>query len=234
MNNPLSLTRIVNLMKHDLIVRKKNILITAVTIILLLALVPGHITSTNSAYFNVLFIGGFVITAMSFKELCDQKSAAFYLTLPASNIERFVSKWFMTSIGYALGLLVVYCAFGLLSLLINQVVFGQTFYMFNLLSPALWAGISKYIILQSVVLLGAITFKKNVLVKTALVVSALSILFGLASVLFVYIFCPNCLIGGFAQLVMSSMYGANFIFWIVLAPFCWYITYLKLTEVEIR
>jgi len=229
----LNFKRVFQLMKIDVVTHKKTILLTAITIALALVLFPVHVTSTPSTYFFLLFAGGFIITGFSFKDLHQPQKAHQYLTLPASHLEKWTSKWLLTSVIYAIALFVVYYGFALLGLVVNQFIFNKVLILFNPLTPAIWITICKYIILQSIVLLGAVIFKKNVLIKLALCLGALMFVVSTLTMLFTQLFCPQCNIGGVMQLVTVTMKGAHFLFWVALAPFCWIVSYLRLKEAEI-
>src|SRR5437870_5174244 len=110
MNSPDTIRpqRLLRLLTNDLRLQTKTILITAITVAVFLALLPFHVTGSPDAYFLILYIGGFIVTSMAFNELHDRNKAHYYLTLPCSNLERFLNKWLLTSIGYAIGTLLIY------------------------------------------------------------------------------------------------------------------------------
>ena len=161
-----------------------------------------------------------------------RRKAYLYLTLPCSNLERFISKWLLTSVGFAVSLLVAYYILGLVGAVFNMLVFHTDFHSLNLWQLDLWTGISKYIILQSVILLGAIYFNRYTLIKTALVASCFLLLVSMFTVITGWFIYPDYILTGFNSVIAHTLEGSYFIFWIILAPFCWYLTYLKLTESE--
>ena len=229
--NILNIHRLLQLMLNDIRLHAKTILITAATIVVLFALLPFHVTGNSSAYLLILYVGGFIVTGFAFNELHDRSRAHFYLMLPCSNSERFLSKWLLTSLGYAFGVLIIYYLFSLLSVAVNMFLFNRHVNLFDISQPNLWIEIGKYIILQSIILLGAITFKRFVLIKTALVLGCFLLVLSLLIGSVAWIFCPQCSQGWF--LFSTLMKGEYFIFWIILAPFCWIVTYLRLTESEL-
>ena len=232
--NVLNLPRLLRLIKIDLVISKKTILVTTATLIVILALLPFHITATTTTYFFILYTGGFIITSYAFSAMHDRRKSIHYLTLPCSNLERFLSKWCVTTLVYALSLLVLYTIFSWISLGMNLWIFNHPLHIFSLANPDLWWGIGKYIILQSLVLLGAAYFKNNVLLKTALTLGCLFILVAITLMLTAWIFCPHCFAMGFTHSLVLSVHGTYFIFWIVLAPFCWLMTYLRIADSEIK
>ena len=64
----------------------------------------------RSLYLPLLFIGGYIVTSLTFKELHLNGQSVFYLALPGSSLEKFVSKLMVTSVGYAFGSLFFYTA----------------------------------------------------------------------------------------------------------------------------
>ncbi len=228
----LSFTRLFWLIRNDIRLHAKNILIVALTLIVLLALIPFHVTGNVTFYYFILYVGGFIISSSVFADYHSHRKAFFYLTLPCSNLERFFSRWFETSILYALALLLLYYLFSLVSNLINWQVYHQQLPLFNIIEPSLWREIVKYIILQSIILLGAVTFKKYALIKTALVIGCYFLIFSLFSLLITLIVCPHCLQQDFA--VHLRLPINHLLFWIIAAPVCWIVTYLRLNEIELR
>lgn len=231
-HDTLSVKRLSWLMINDLRLHSKNIMIVAATLIVFFALVPYHVTSNTTAYFSILYIGGFIISSFAFADYHDPRKAFLFLTLPCTNLERFLSKWLSTTVMFSIGLLSFYYLFSLLSYSINLLVYHQQMQLLDISQPALWVGIGKYITLQSVVLLGAITFKKYALIKTGLTIGCILLVFSLVMALLTWIFCPNCILNGIAYNLSSK--GHDFIFWLIAAPLFWVVTYLRLNEIELR
>lgn len=227
-----NLKRLQHLMINDLKLQAKLILIVGAALVVFLSLIPFPVTGNSMVYFQILYIGGFIITSFAFTELHDFRRAHLLLTLPCTNLERFLNKWFLTSVGYAIALLIIYYLFSLLSATVNLVIYQQQVGVLDILQPALWEGIGKYIILQSIVLLGSILFKKYALIKTALAMGCLFFLVSMLLLWFAWSFCPNCARGVF--MIQTTLTGGYFVFWIIAAPICWFLTYLRLIKYELR
>ncbi len=206
-NHYFNIARFSRLLMNDIRLHKKIILSVTLTLMLFVC----HFAD----YFFVLYVGGFILSSMAFSEYHDPKRAHSALTLPCSALEKVLSKWMLTSIGYALGLVILYF---LLSIVLH---FGKSLERFDILQPALWMGIGKYILLQSVVFLGAISFKKYALIKTALTVSIFCAILFLIAI-------------NVSPLFLVSLSGISLYYFSWLAPVFWYVTYLKLTEYELR
>ena len=220
--------RLYNLMMIELKSESKNIFTYSMTILLFLVFVHANKLGT---YFFILYTGGFILTSRIFNDMHNPQKSYLFLMLPCSNLERFMSKWLLSSIGYALGTLLL-CY--LVSFLLAAINLFTDKHPLDLFDASLWIGIWKYVILQSVLLLGAITFKSHSFMKTLLVLGCFFLVISLFS-LFVTIifFFPGHLDQG-ASMIEGSLYGWNFAFWVALAPVCWYITYLRIAEYELK
>lgn len=232
--NTLILNRLYRLIKIDITTNRKNILITSAAFIVILALLPFHFSGSTGAYLWILYIGGFMITNKAFNEMHNHRKAFTYLTLPCSNLERFLSKFLLTTVIFAIGLLAAFYLCSLLSVITNEIFFHNIVTLFDLASTGLWIGIGKYIILQSLFLLGAAYFQKHSVTKTTLVLGCLFIVFAIVLFLFSWIICPSCNQYGLFDLILKSLNGLYFIFWIVVAPICWMVTYVRIAESEIK
>lgn len=230
----LSFNRLYQLIKIDIITNKKNILVTSAAFIVILALLPFHVSGSADAYSWILYIGGFMITNQALNEMHDHRKAFSYLTLPCSNFERFLSKFLLTTIIFAIALLAVFYFFSVLSVVTNGLFFHRDVAVFDLASMGLWIDIGKYIILQSIFLLGAAYFQKHSVTKTTLALGCLFIVLAILLFLFSWITCPSCSQSGLFELISKSFNGLYFVLWMVVAPICWFITYVRIAESEIK
>lgn len=227
--NSFSLQRLSRLIVNDLKLHSKTMLITAITLAIFLSLFS---MGGFGVYYIILYLGGFILTSFAFNELHDYRRAHLFLTLPCSNLERFLTKWFLTSIGYAIGVLIIYYVFSLINIAVNSLFYHQVINPLNLLQENLWLSIGKYIILQSIILLGAIVFKKYALIKTALVIASILLILTLFSFSLTWMFCPDCIQSG-EFILQNLLHGIYFTFWVIIAPICWYFAYLRLSKYEL-
>jgi hypothetical protein len=229
-NDTFDLKRLYNLMMISLKSHAKTISIAAAMILLFVLLFPLSDPHSYGLFFFILYVGGFGVTSTIFNDLHNPQQAHLFLMLPCSNLERFLNKWLLSSIGYAIGTLILCYLFSLLSATINLF---HDIHPLDLTDPDLWVDIGKYMILQSVVLLGAVIFKSHSLIKTALFIGCFFLVLSLFSlVVTTLVFFPNHLAQG-AAMILTSLDGWHFAFWVVLAPICWYITYLRIAEYEL-
>jgi hypothetical protein len=235
MQETLNIQRLFHLIINDLKLHIKPIVIVAAVLAIFSPLMFFHPNNNLSSYFMILYIGGFIITSFAFADLHNYQKACSILTLPCSNLERFLNKWFLTSIGYAIAVFVMYYLLALLNHGIFFLIFHQKIPTMTIFQTDLWVKIGKYIILQSIVLFGAITFKRYALIKTILALGVSFFVLGLVCILIFLLFFYN-----YSQPVIHHTLLNNYfiiflstIFWIFLAPFFWYLTYLRLTEFEL-
>ncbi len=204
---------------------------------------------------QLLFIGGYIVSSLAFKELHQPDRSYFYCTLPGSLVEKFSSKLLVTSLGYALGTLIFCTIVGAASEGINRLIFGHGHYFFNPLDMNILLIVAVYLVTQSVFLTGSVYFRKLAFLKTTLIVNGAAIAFGLIIALTFYlIFREHIHPGGLAPRIqailnelghtgrMEAELGSfvstflsliKILFWYVLAPVCWLISYFRLSETEV-
>lgn len=207
-------------------------------------------------YFMLLYIGGFIVTSRAFKELHNSQKSYTYVTLPGSPMEKFAGRLISSSIGYALGTLVVYFVIAAISESINQLLFGYSHALFNPLSRIFLIGVSAFVVIQSVFLVGSVFFKKNSLIKTILMLTILAIALSVIAVLIArFVFWESfeglqptkqefnslrelsdwlSITEGSLRLVGRRLWLIiRILFWAILAPLCWIVSYLKFRKIEV-
>lgn len=228
--------RLSRLIVNDLKINSKVIFISIAAVFVfwtLLSLGSGGVLSLL-LYSFALYVGGFVMTSRSFKELHNSEIAYHYLTLPCSNFERFLSKWIITSVGYAIALLALFLFYNVLQIGIHYMLFSHGIPFINIFDPLLWHSIETYIILHSIVFLGAVVFKRYSLLKTALFVGCLMLVFtiftGSISFHLFSLWTPYAVqiqnVGELVSFVLNAL-------WFAIAPFCWIVTFNRIKEYEI-
>ena len=135
----------------------------------------------------ILFIGGIIFTSKSFSELDEKTGAHHYLTLPASTLEKFTSKWLITSIGFATVFSICYWLYALISNGLCDSIFGYAPRAFSLFEThheydgnSVFIFIKIYLVIQTLYLTGAVVFRKYVVFKTPLAALAIILAFALA------------------------------------------------------
>ena len=259
--------KLLYLLRKDILESRKGMLIYALTLFMLM-LLPSILTmifggssyselaTYYSNYFvSFLFVGGFIITSLSFREDMYGKSTQHnWLMLPASPLEKLSVKVIFSAILYPILLLLFISASSLIIEGVNTLFFGKHYLVFNPVQPFYWKMILIYIVTQSIFLMGAAYFRKASFVKTILMSNLLSLVIGLISLLVVRIifnkyfdgmFIDNVLIGNNFEVRFSSPESINGIvefrvfetigkvlFWVFVAPFCWVVSYFRIREVQ--
>ncbi|MBN2485429.1 MAG: hypothetical protein JXB34_05620 [Bacteroidales bacterium] len=122
-----------------------------------------------------LFLGGAIITSLSFSELHKPEKSIHYLTLPASGFEKVLSTWLHTSVIF----LIVSVGFFYLSWYLASglafVITGSPLATLNLFSAGLWKIIGVYFIVHPYFFLGAVYFKGYNFLKTLLALFLLAV-----------------------------------------------------------
>ena len=251
------------ILKRDLFSNYRTILITigAIAGFVILASVISAFNRGGeefhmTLYFLLLFIGGFIISGRAFREMHNPQRSFTYITLPGSQLEKFTGRVMLTSIGYVLGALLIYSAIAAVSEIINQLLFGYTHAFLNPFTRVFLIGSAAFVVVQSLFLTGAVFFKKNPLIKTVLILTVLAIAILVIVILSAGLIFPGLFKGvtpvdhefhslqeftewlGMNEDILRSAGRAvwltiKILFWAVLAPVCWMVSYLKFRKVEV-
>jgi hypothetical protein len=192
----------------------------------------------TSGFAFTLLIGGFILSSLAYRDLGNELRRYNYLTLPVSSFEKFLSMWLLTSVGWILAYTLVYSIYTVLANAVGQIVFDHlTFVPFDPLGPESTRTMRFYFVLQGIFLAGAAQFRGYPFPKTLLVL----VLVGAVGGVIMYL-----VMKGYLDFDMSSdpnlfdgMPSERFknilvwMFWWLLAPLCWVLTYLGLREQEV-
>jgi hypothetical protein len=243
-----NLKRFSYLLKSDLELHRSSFstaLLTVTTLLLLWNLLASqNINAVNvwpTAFIWMLYIGGYWLSLSAFRGYHDKHQRLFFLTLPASTFEKFLSKYLLTSIGYVLGWIfyaLFYWALGGIEML-----FSKPINFLNPFNEIILKTIGTYLIVQPIFLLGSIYFKKHPFLKTVFWFSILAAALGFFAVFTVFVLERQYLNNYMFPLLMYDFFTSplptheppifihTFLF-CVMPPFCWILTYFRLKEVE--
>ena len=249
--------RLFLLLKKDFYTQYKTFLLSLGAMFSLLFIINiVSVATAQSWNFNLifypltLFIGGFIFTSISFSELRQEQSGTFYLCIPASNLEKFISQLLITSLGYIFMSLLLFSLFSLIVFSLSNLFFGITHSLFNPLHSDVWLCIRVYLITQSVFLFGSIHFKKNALIKTVVFFFVLSIFYFIFILITSYAFHtiisfnkeiyfsfkvfdkPYEFFNNDSLIAIKVFIENSFpiFFWFLLAPLFWVIAFFRLRE----
>ena len=197
----------------------------------------------------MLFSTGLILTGQAFRELRDPQSAMAWMLLPAGTFEKWVSRLFLTGLGYAVAFTIAWCLITALAEIINRSLFSFAIPWFSPFQPRVILSIGLYTVLQSLFFVGAVYFRRLAFIKTILFL----MLLGLALFVFGLVGFKAVLGGDFVALAAKGaihpgrdwallwnddvrttlLWIWRIAFWGLLAPCCWVISYLRLKEFEV-
>ena len=254
--NAFSGNRFCLLLRHTLCLHKTRLLVVAATeglLVLMLLNLSALVRSGNllpqQLFPLMLFATGFILTGQAFRELRDPPSAMAWMLLPAGTFEKWVSRLFLTGVGYAVAFTISWCLITALGEIINRSLFSFARSWFSPFQPMVILSIGFYTVLQSLFFVGAIYFRRMAFIKTVLFL----MLLGLALSVFGLVGFKTIVGGDFWMLAdkggihsgrdLALLWDDDFkttllwiwrvAFWGILAPCCWAISYLRFKEFEV-
>jgi len=219
-------------------------------IIIVISLIQTYATSgifslNGMANFGqvLIFIGGYVLTSMAYSEIHTPARSQFFLTLPATTLEKLLSHWLITSVLYILLANVLLSVVLLAGNSIAYLVWGSNISVFNPFGPGNLKLMAIYLSTQSVFFLGALYFRKNNFLKTILSLFALGTAINIIVLLFVMIvFGKPGFDGADLEMIDSDLKFwveetfpviMKAIFYWILGPFCLLVSFFRLKEREV-
>ncbi|MGB0176243.1 MAG: hypothetical protein ACPF9D_03695 [Owenweeksia sp.] len=193
------------------------------------------------SYSSSLLITGFILSSLAYRDLGHTLKRYNYLTLPASALEKFLSQWLLTSLGWILLYTLAYTVYTWLANPIGRLIFNEVeFESFSPFHPQVLASMKFYFVLQGIFLVGSVQFRGYAFAKTLGVLS----LFAGACFLVTYVMMKDLFLSPHecsdTDCELLDHFGAHYIwplacglFWWLLAPLTWLITYLGIKEKEV-
>jgi len=248
--------RLVHLIKNEIVGTYRSLLVSTgaiggvLMVIYLLQMLAHNPTAFHEVWYPlVLLIGGFVISGKIFSVLHDRRQNYIYLTLPASDCEKLISKLLLSSVGWVVYSALFYFVFSAVAAIISQIIWGESMSIFNPFQYLYLKSAAVFLVLQSIFIFGSIYFKKNALAKTIgslfLLGFVLALISGiLARIIFAryipwhghmdidfeYYFFQTDNIETLALILAKIV---KYSFWFLLAPFFWILSYIRLKEIEV-
>ncbi|MFA8433574.1 MAG: hypothetical protein ACEPOZ_03560 [Marinifilaceae bacterium] len=258
-NNAFSPKRFGLYLKKEFFLNLNTILVASGTILglllvfFLLSIQNLQNTVAYSEFFQVMYVlglvgGGLIYTSSIFKELNQQGKSYFFLTLPVSTFEKFLSAFFFTAIAWSLFYTLLFFIFAAVAGEI-QSTFYETPYMFiDFNSFKLFIALRGYIVAQSLFLLGATIFRGRTFIKTGLALFLIGII---CMILFLFmnwivlndflVTYTNNTMNAISMTIHKGMTAdmewinplSNAVANYAVAPIAWVTAYFKLKEREI-
>ena len=148
---------------------------------------PTELRDFQSLYVAVFFFGGFLFTSQIFKEMHAPHRSYFFLTLPASSLEKLTGAWLLTSPLYVFA----YTAVAFIIYFIGFLLAGESFSLSFFFNKGLAVSIVFYMVVQTTFLWGAVYFRKNNFLKTVLSIIVISLLLSIFGAALRYLLLDN-------------------------------------------
>lgn len=195
MNNYFNTRRFGLLCKNEVLSNYKSWGVYLITIIGIYTVIAMIITAFNkfamgSAGFNpnslnymfpgFLFIGGYIVSSLTFSDINDKLKSSLWFSLPGSTLEKYTVGVLVSSIGYGAFIIIAFVLASSVSVIFTQPLFGYSMAIFSVklfvydsmsIGPNALFLILVYILTHSIFLVGSIVFKKGSFIKTVLVFS---------------------------------------------------------------
>jgi hypothetical protein len=195
----------------------------------------------------VLVVGGIIFSSRAFRDVHLSGDALRYLTLPCSHFEKTLAKFALTAVGYTLLSAAAYFVMTALAAPLALLVFGRSLGLFNPFTADVLEAAGVYLVAQSVFVFGSLYFRRMALAKTLLSIIIIAFVVGLlAGLLFMAANLDLFVRGAIESLRFpgrpfdpgnwhaSWMDVPGLVFRILVAPFFWVVTYVRLKEQEVR
>jgi hypothetical protein len=214
-------------------------------------------TTMDIFFFLILMIGGLIISSKMFAESHKKIENHDWFMLPASTLEKFAARLIASSIVYVIAAVIFMLLLSVTAGSITALLFNDKLLIFNPLKRSNLLTAASYLVSQSLFLLGSAYFKKNHFIKTILTMVIAGIVFFLFALLMIrFFFAPyiEAFDGSFNNFGIFSGFhhydadnwllapiippfirvSLKVLYWVVMAPLFWIITYIRLREVEVK
>ena len=188
MNNLFNIKRFGHVFKKDLLENYKRYLLSFVTLMGIMVIIMAFQPWDNRSlltYMSLLFLAAGILFASTFMNPMNSKLKRIsYLVNPASNIEKFLTRWLITTIGYILVFFVALWIADVIKVAVCTVIYPDSNIQLLDLSKLRYPGddyinyeymllrhpfdimIFIYLLLQSIFLLGSTFWEKASFLKT--------------------------------------------------------------------
>jgi hypothetical protein len=245
-NDQLSLRRLAFVLRGDLMRVYRSALLISGTAALAAAAaslisaydgdVGGGSTFYRAFFIATLFAWGTIATSVCFNDLHGRATNAAFLLLPASALEKTLSRLLLFTVGLIAYLLVLTTLLSWLLEGINALWIDDRRGFFTPLDEVGWALVPHFLVAQSLFFLGAAWFRKVQFVKT--VASVIGIGIGLCAIAagLAWMVGPqrclnaNCFEFPFLDWLTDAAPVAYFY---LMPLFCWFVTWLRVSEAQV-
>lgn len=224
------------------ILRMYSIVLGIFGIVYTIAMLNGAkpIDVLEALYFVGLFTLSIFVAGMAFANFRNKERTINYLSLPASNFEKFLSELFTSSIGFLLSYTLVFYLFNTIVILVSK-SYNIDIEFFSLFDSNLLNNLRSFFIMHGILFVGAATFRKVPPFHTSFYLFIVGIVLVLYFFLLAWIVINGMqsasvqINGGFEETIMGEkMFQiARFAFLYLSAPICWTIAFFKVKEKQV-
>lgn len=197
---------------------------------------------------TILMIGGFLLSSFAFYELANKQKGMSYLMVPASMLEKWLSRLLLTGPAFALYFWILFGVIALIAQGISQLLFGVQLEPFEWSGDTTWLLIRLYLVFQAFFVAGSVFLGRLAFLKTPVALAIVG--FVMLGIMYLYL---KALTWNISQPGWEIEFAGEYrnsagmrawvegpmvktlegLFWWVLAPFFWVVSYLRLTEKEV-
>jgi hypothetical protein len=244
-SDQLSLERLFWVLRNDVMRSYRSALVisgTAALVALVISLgvtYYGEVGSTALFYriffIAALFAWGTIATSVCFSDLHGRGTNSAFLLLPASALEKTLSRLVIYTVGLIVYLLVFTTVLSWVLEGINTLWVGERRELFSPFDPVGWMLLPHFIVTQALFFLGAAWFRKVQFVKTVGTVIAIVIGLALFAVLVAWLLGPRgwgtgVFIDDPVDVIVEV---APWAYYFVLPLLCWFAAWLRVTETQV-
>jgi hypothetical protein len=249
-NDQLSLRRLGLVLRSDLLRTYRSALIISGTAALVALAVSAGIAyfgdvGRTELFYRIFFVGalfawGTIATGSCFSDMHGRGTNAAFLLLPASALEKTVSRLLIHTVGLVVYLLAFTTVLSWVVEGINTLWIGERRALFSPLDPVAWLLLPHFVVTQALFFLGAAWFRKLQVVKT--VGTAIGIVLGLGCtfVAIAWVFGgpwsdATVRLDGDGQFASFEWLidAAPFAYYYALPLYCWFVAWLRVTETQV-
>ena len=250
----LSVRRCVDLLRADLIQYRNPLSVASASVfgtllVILVASTPSAGDWNPHEVFVriVLFGGGLIMTSFSFVELGDPIRRSAYLLIPASALEKLATRLLLTLIGFPLAVFTLYWVTSVVAAGLGFVIWGESFEIYDPFTQQTGRMLAWYLPANAIFFLGAVWFRKAAAFKTLLTLVLASIAIPLVAGLifriiffdffegFSFTFAKKLSVSGPYCITEEPLFQiCKSYTYVVLGPWLWIVSYLRLSDTEVR
>jgi hypothetical protein len=187
-------------------------------------------------FIAALFAWGTIATSTAFSDLHGRATNAGFLLLPASALEKTLSRLLLHTVGLIVYLLVFTTALSWVLEGINTVWIGERREFFTPLDALAWSLLPHFIVVQALFFLGAVWFRKVQFVKTVAALIAIVMALSAFAVFVAWMLGPRSWSGGGPSLedpISWIVEVAPWLYYFALPLLCWFVAWLRVTETQV-